>query len=355
MAWYDIPLSRVTALLESLGFIVGGVVNSALANTIPVSDGTDLVPANTLASSFPVSTGSLTVITTEPAPGAQTATNGGAGTNALNASSYSWKVVYVTAAGHTEAGTVSNAITVNPATQAAPSITLPIGSNFVTARELYRNKASDQTHWFLVDTINDNASVAYLDNIADSALGAAAPSTNTTANPKLLLSPSAANRGGISQDATTTTITSAALTINDLGFNGVNIIQPDGGVDTSILTSGSLTLKGASFDNLLAFRQENGTITAPTKTLNNDVLGTIYFKGTGPAGAPVDGANVQAVALADATDGGVLTALNLNADATTGVITLSSKNLITTLPTSDPMVVGALWSNLGAVQVSAAT
>jgi hypothetical protein len=59
---------------------------------------------------------------------------------------------------------------------------LPIGDPLVTARKIYRTKANGSSYW-LAATLADNTTKTWVDTLADAALGAAAPSTNTaTAN-----------------------------------------------------------------------------------------------------------------------------------------------------------------------------
>ncbi len=182
----------------------GGITNSAPANTIPVSDGTNLVPANTLASSLPVSTGSLTVTTAEPAPGAPIIGQDG-GTNDLSAGDYRYRLVYNTNEGHTQGGTISDPITNDPLTNNPVSVTAPsggLGSNFVTSVSIYRTAANGSVYK-LVQAEVPLSEFPYADNVPDASLGATAPTTNTTANPKLVISPTAANIGRITDDGTT--------------------------------------------------------------------------------------------------------------------------------------------------------
>lgn len=95
-------------------------------------------------------------------------------------------VTFVTAAGHTDAGDVSDTVTVADKTVNGKVTVsnIPIGSAAVTSRNLYRTVAGGSTY-LLLATISDNTTTSYTDNIADSALGAGAPSTNTTDDPYL--------------------------------------------------------------------------------------------------------------------------------------------------------------------------
>ncbi len=62
---------------------------------------------------------------------------------------------------------------------------IPVGGSAVTSRKLYRTAAAGATY-LLLATLADNTTTTYTDNIADSALGAQAPTTNTTADPQLV-------------------------------------------------------------------------------------------------------------------------------------------------------------------------
>jgi uncharacterized phiE125 gp8 family phage protein len=62
---------------------------------------------------------------------------------------------------------------------------IPVGGSFVTARRIYRTTAGGSSY-LLLATLANNTATTYTDNIADSALGAEAPSVNTTVNPQLL-------------------------------------------------------------------------------------------------------------------------------------------------------------------------
>lgn len=116
----------------------------------------------------------------EVAPGACTAALAGAGAGNLDNAAYSYKVTFVNAQGETEAGTVSNTITVvDNATNGQIALTaIPTGPATVTARKVYRTEGGGSSY-LLLTTINDNTTTTYTDNIADGSLGAAAPSTNS--------------------------------------------------------------------------------------------------------------------------------------------------------------------------------
>ena len=77
-------------------------------------------------------------------------------------------------------------MTIASSASARVSVTgIAIGGELVTARRLYRTAAGG-AEYFLVATIADNTTTAYVDNIADGALGAGIPTSNTTGDPELL-------------------------------------------------------------------------------------------------------------------------------------------------------------------------
>ena len=120
----------------------------------------------------------------ELAPGALTAALAGSGAGNVNDGVHRYVVTFVTADGETEAGAVSAAVTVSDnTTNGQVSLSnIQIGGANVTARKIYRTAAGGSTY-LLLTTISNNTATTYTDNTADSGLGAAAPSTNTTVDP----------------------------------------------------------------------------------------------------------------------------------------------------------------------------
>lgn len=121
----------------------------------------------------------------EPAPSAPTvalASPSVAGN--VDNGAHRYLVTAVTADGETEAGAVSAAVTVTDKTvNGKVELTaIPLGGSGVTSRKLYRTTAGGSTY-LLLATISNNTATTYTDNIADSSLGAQAPSTNTTVDP----------------------------------------------------------------------------------------------------------------------------------------------------------------------------
>jgi len=122
----------------------------------------------------------------EPAPGAVTVAlaNPAAAGNVDNGA-HRYLATFVTADGETEAGVESVAATVTDKTAngKVELTAIPIGGALVTARKLYRTAAGGSAYKLLA-TIANNTATTYTDNIADSSLGAGAPSANTTSDAK---------------------------------------------------------------------------------------------------------------------------------------------------------------------------
>lgn len=95
-------------------------------------------------------------------------------------------VTFVTADGETSAGDISGIVTVADKTvNGKVELTnLAIGGTNVTSRKLYRTAAGG-TSYLLLATIANNTATTYTDNVADSALGAEVPTTNTTEDPEV--------------------------------------------------------------------------------------------------------------------------------------------------------------------------
>lgn len=132
----------------------------------------------------------LTIDKMLAAPGAPTVANGAAGTNLLEAGEYRYKITFVTAEGETEAGTASAILTNDPAGELPPDLSaIPTDATAgvtVTARKIYRTEV-DGSVYKLVDTLADNTTTVYTDNIPDGDLGADAPATNSAVPMKVNL------------------------------------------------------------------------------------------------------------------------------------------------------------------------
>jgi len=123
----------------------------------------------------------------EPAPGALTpALASPAAAGNVDDGAHRYLATFVTADGETEAGVVSSAVTVaDKTTNGQVELTaIPLGGSLVTSRKIYRTVAGGSAY-LLLTTIADNTTTTYTDNVADSSLGAGAPTTNTTADPQI--------------------------------------------------------------------------------------------------------------------------------------------------------------------------
>lgn len=127
----------------------------------------------------------IDTVNQEPAPGAPTVALG-AGPGNVDNGAHRYVVTFVTADGETQAGTISNAVSVIDKTaNGKVSISaIPIGSALVTGRKIYRTAAAGSVY-YLLTTIADNTTTTYTDNTADSGLGVQAPISNTTSDPYL--------------------------------------------------------------------------------------------------------------------------------------------------------------------------
>lgn len=106
-------------------------------------------------------------------------------------SSYAYVVTFVTG-GQASSGTLTvqgettpsaPSAAVAPVNQQVNISAIPTGPTGTIARNLYRNKAGGSTTtgpWYFVAQIAGNSVTTYVDNLADSALGAEAPTGNTT-------------------------------------------------------------------------------------------------------------------------------------------------------------------------------
>jgi hypothetical protein len=87
---------------------------------------------------------------------------------------YHYEITFVTAGGEERIGTSSNTIEIHGK---STKLNLPLGYDGVTARKIYRTNGNNE-NLKLVDTINDNETLIYTDNKADSALTNAIPEIN---------------------------------------------------------------------------------------------------------------------------------------------------------------------------------
>lgn len=114
-------------------------------------------------------------------PAACTGALAGAGAGNVNNGTHSYKITLVGPGGESPASPTSNVVTVTDlAVNGRVALTsIPVGaaSTGVTSRNIYRTVAGDAGSYKLVGSIADNVTTTYQDNVADSSLGAVAPTT----------------------------------------------------------------------------------------------------------------------------------------------------------------------------------
>jgi uncharacterized phiE125 gp8 family phage protein len=123
----------------------------------------------------------------EPAPVAPLVALASAGAGNVDEGVHRYRVTFVTADGETEGGVPSSAVTISDQTtngQVAVTM-IPLGGPHVLARKLYRTLANG-AEYFLLATLDDNATTTYSDDAPDVALGVGCPTLNTTGDPYLL-------------------------------------------------------------------------------------------------------------------------------------------------------------------------
>src|SRR5690349_7495554 len=104
-----------------------------------------------------------------PAP---TVVAGAAGN--VDIGSHQWAVTYVINGTETNLGVDSSTLTLATASQVQLT-GIPIGPTGTTDRKIYRTSANQVGPFNLLTTLSDNTTTSYLDNTADSGLGAASP------------------------------------------------------------------------------------------------------------------------------------------------------------------------------------
>lgn len=124
----------------------------------------------------------------EPPPSAITVALG-VGSGSVTAGVHRYLATFVTSTGETQAGEISEPVTVVNGIVSLSNIA--IGGADTIARKLYRTQAGGSNYLHLT-TLLDNTTEVYSDSIADAALGAEAPSVNTTGDSELMMSIKAA-------------------------------------------------------------------------------------------------------------------------------------------------------------------
>lgn len=151
---------------------------------------------------------------------------------------HSWAVTFVTGTGETALGTNSiplNVIGGSPPVGSQVILSaIPLGPTGTTARKIYRTVAGNTGPFKLVGTISDNVSTTTVDDIADSSLGADAPSVG----PIVL----------IDKDRIGTTIATYAGRVWISIHRVTSFTAPNSTTDFSVVTAGgSFVMTDASF------------------------------------------------------------------------------------------------------------
>lgn len=97
----------------------------------------------------------------------------------IDVGSHSWKVSYTSSAGEAIPSTASSAVTIVSGSQSV-TMDIPLGPASTTSRKIYRTVAGNTGNWKLVGSVLNNTSTTFTDSVADSALGADAPSTDAS-------------------------------------------------------------------------------------------------------------------------------------------------------------------------------
>ena len=106
------------------------------------------------------------------APSACTATAVNTTVGNIENGSYHYKVTFVTETGETELGEISNEVTVDDTHKQVELTNIPIGPyDYVIKRNIYRTSVWVPTVYYYLDTIDDNVTHTYTDNISSSNLG----------------------------------------------------------------------------------------------------------------------------------------------------------------------------------------
>lgn len=221
------------------------------------------------------------LMNTTPA-GACTSALAGAGAGNVDNGTHSYKVTFVTATGETNAGTVSNTTTVADKTvngqialTAIPVSTFP----GVTSRKIYRTAAGNAVTgpWLLQSTIANNTATTATDNVADAALGATAPTGNTTLDNRFTVS----NAGSVLALDGNTTNPSFAF-INNTNRGILNSTSSNGGIDVAMgggirlrLVSGSGAQYGLTLGGTTDLRWNNGSILQATNDIADLVVSRV--------------------------------------------------------------------------------
>lgn len=227
-------------------------------------------------------TNDFNLIVLERAPTAATVALAGAGAGNVDNGAHLVKVVFTTAAGHTQGGTASAAVTVvNKAVNGKVAISaIPTGSVFTTGRAVYMTAAGGSVYYLLSNgTIANNTATTLTANDSDATLLASTvlAATNTTANSILAYDGPTGNitigtGTGTAIDGSTGAVDNAVLRADGIGGS---TLQSSAVLiaDTTGIISGTqgVTFTGSSSGTtaLVPTAAASGTLTLPAA---NDTL-----------------------------------------------------------------------------------
>jgi len=102
----------------------------------------------------------------------------GLGAGNVNSGVHYYKVTFVSASGESSGSPASNSVTTTAGNGQVALTYIQVGISGTTSRKIYRTAAGG-SDYKLLDTISDNTTTTYADNIADASLTDAIPTTNT--------------------------------------------------------------------------------------------------------------------------------------------------------------------------------
>lgn len=192
--------------------------------------------------SLPSPLGSVTTTAALTPPTALTANTPTAGTPFVDAGTHDYVVTFVTATGETLPGTASNTITTTASNQVVPLSNIPTGPAGVTKRKIYRRE-NGAGNYKLTKTINDNTQTTTGDGTTTANLGAAAPTSDTTALNQVALSGIAIGASPTtSRKVYRTAVGASQLKLqqtiaNNTATTGVTDVTADGSLGANVPTS----------------------------------------------------------------------------------------------------------------------
>jgi hypothetical protein len=180
----------------------------------------------------------------------------------LNVGAYYYAITYVTAGGEEVLGSVSNIVTLTFAHKI--DLTFSLGYSGTLTRNIYRTTAGSSTLYYL-DSIPNNTTTTYQDNIADASLGAQIPATNNELPKPYFLRVAGQKLFGIKISKYPTQVAVTGVN-NDVFDLGENIDASNYADDNTPLMGG-----GVDFDRLLVGSGKNIFIINPS---DNTVIPT---------------------------------------------------------------------------------